>query len=504
MSVNDRSLREKLLRTGMGFFTFAAAATLINVLVLPFAREYYGYRAGVMLSAFVMAALAYGFAACCMARTDDAQLERVRRVAVPAYLIVLFAVQVVLGYMMEYVPSGDNFMLYNGSELLAGDGCFDRYPDFELYLARYSNQWGFLLFFTAMWKLFGLLGFESIFVPMVIVQAALYIPGVLCALAVARKTRGVRAELLLLMMLATCLPMYLAAGVLYTDTFSLPFVMMTLYFALRVAEAERLKSRLLWAAACGLAAALGGMIKMTVVIVLIAAVIVWLLRLKLVHAAACAALCVVILFVGNGTVEHALLSGPIDPQMYRQHNTPKIHWVMMSIPSADNPYGGYYNDYKLTWEMMEQGALREEIVDSIFLRMKDKIYTLRYPNRLVMAALRKNAANFGDGTFGMTEMLDDNPVRPNVVSQVVLGEGRHYALYQGIASGVFFAQLLLAIAACVRDIRRWDLRMAAGYVAAFGMMLFLMLWEARARYFFGFVPVILLLASRIAGEKEEV
>ena len=143
-------------------------------------------------------------------------------------------------------------------------------------------------------------------------------------------------------------------------------------------------------------------------------------------------------------------------------------------------------------------------MDSIYSRMKDKIYTLRYPDRLVLAALRKNAANFGDGTFGMTEMLDDNPVRPNAVSQVVLEEGRYYALYQAVASGVFFAQLMLAVLTCVRDIRRWDLRMAPGYVAAFGMMLFLMLWEARARYFFGFVPVILLLASRIAAEKEEL
>lgn len=504
MSMNDRSLREKLLRTGMGFFAFAAAATLINVLVLPFAREYYGYRAGVMLPAFALAALAYVFAAYRMAKANTECLERMRRIAVPAYLIVLFAVQVVLGYMMEYVPAGDNFMIYNGSELLASDGCFDRYPDFELYLARFSNQWGFLLLFTAMWKLFGLLGFGSIFMPMVIVQAALYIPGVLCALSIARRTRGVRAELLLLMMLATCLPMFLAAGVLYTDTFSLPFVMITLYFALRVLEEKDAKRRLLFAAACGLAAALGGMIKMTVAIVLIAAVICWLLSLRPAHAAACAAVCAVILFAGNSAVEHALLSGPIDPQMYAQHNTPKIHWVMMSIPSSDNPYGGYYNDYKLTWEMMEDGASREEIMDSIYSRMKDKIYTLRYPNRLAMAALRKNAAAFGEGTFGMTEMLDDNPVRPNAVSQIVLGEGRHYALYQGIASGVFFAQLLLAVAACVRDIRRRDLRMALGYVAAFGMMLFLMLWEARTRYFFGFVPVILLLASRAAGEKEEL
>ena len=37
------------------------------------------------------------------------------------------------------------------------------------------------------------------------------------------------------------------------------------------------------------------------------------------------------------------------------------------------------------------------------------------------------------------------------------------------------------------------------------MMLFLMLWEARPRYFFGFVPVILLLASQLAeGVKEDI
>ena len=503
MGMKSEGARERLLRTGMGCFAFAAGMTLVNALVLPIARANHGYRAAVALPAFVLAGAAYGFVIHCIQRTDSGRLERVRRIAVPAYLAVLFIVQIILGYLMEYVPAGDNFMIYNGSALLASDGCFDRYPDFELYLARYSNQWGFLLFFAAMWKLFGLLGFESIFMPMVVVQAALYIPGILCALSMARRTRGVRAELVLLMLLATCLPMYLAAGVLYTDTFSMPFVMMTLYLALRVMQEEDARRRLCWAAACALMAALGGMIKMTVAIVLIAAVICWLLCLRPVHAAACAALCAVILFAGNGAVERTLLSGPIDRQMYQQHNTPKIHWVMMSIPSSDNPYGGYCNEYGPTWEMMENGASREEIMDSIYTRMKDKIYTLRYPDRLILAALRKNAAAFGDGTFGMTEMLDDNPVRLNAVSNIVLAEGRHYPLYQGVASGVFFAQLLMAIFACWRDIRRRDLRMAMGYVAAFGMLLFLMLWEARARYFFGFVPVILLLASRIAEGREE-
>ena len=40
------------------------------------------------------------------------------------------------------------------------------------------------------------------------------------------------------------------------------------------------------------------------------------------------------------------------------------------------------------------------------------------------------------------------------------------------------------------------------YIALFGVMLFLMLWEARGRYLFGFVAVLLLLAAHGALQTE--
>ena len=150
------------------------------------------------------------------------------------------------------------------------------------------------------------------------------------------------------------------------------------------------------------------------------------------------------------------------------------------------------------------GASRADIMDSIYARMKDRIYALRYPNRLVEAALRKNSAFIGDGTFGMTEMLDDGPVRENAVSSFVLEGRAHYGAYGALTTGIWLAQLTLALAACVRDIRRRDVSGAMLYVAFFGATLFLMLWEARSRYLFGFVPVLLLLAARGAiGRKED-
>ena len=76
------------------------------------------------------------------------RLERFASRAVPVYLAVLFAAQVLFGWLLEYTPAGDNFMLFNGSKMLALEGSFANYPDFGLYLARFSNQWGFLLMMT--------------------------------------------------------------------------------------------------------------------------------------------------------------------------------------------------------------------------------------------------------------------------------------------------------------------------------------------------------------------
>lgn len=140
-------------------------------------------------------------------------------------------------------------------------------------------------------------------------------------------------------------------------------------------------------------------------------------------------------------------------------------------------------------------------MDSIYTRMKDRIYTLRYPNRLITAALRKNSAFMCDGTFGMTEMLDDLPVRRNWLSSVVLERKKHYPVYGAVCTGMHMACLLLAFAGCMRDIRRRDTSLALVYIAMFGVMLFLMIWEARSRYLLNFVPLLLLLGCAFAAQQ---
>ena len=491
-----KDIRPALLRTGMGCFAFTAGISLLNVLFLPYARANYGYSAAVTLGVYAVSLGALILAGRSVGRMEEEKAERAAKALAPVFLAALFMVQLVVGYWMEYTPSGDNFMLYNGSQMLARDGSFDAYPDFGLYLSRFSNQWGFLLMLTALFRALGALGVTQFFFPLVVLQAGLYVLGMRSALRIARRLGGARAEILTVMMLAVCLPLVLAAGVLYTDTFSLPFILMALDLALCARDAGTAKGQIGYAAVCGAVTLIGCQIKMTVLIALIAAGIIWLMAMKPMRSVVSIALCGAMIFAGTTAVKGYMLGHVLDPKVYAQEHTPVIHWVMMSIPTSDNPYGGSTGDYGITWGMMDEGATHEEVMESIYARMKDRIYTLRYPDRLMTAALRKNSAFMGDGTFGMTEMLDDGPVRENAISAFVL-EGRpFYRGYSAVCTGIWMAQWTLALLACIRDIRKWETDAAMLYIAVFGVTLFLMLWEARGRYLFGFVPAALLLAAR--------
>lgn len=106
----------------------------------------------------------------------------------PTFIACLFAAHLLMGYLLEYTPAGDNFMLYNGSQMLAADGNFDRYTDFYLYLSRYSNQWGFMLMLTGFYKLLFALGVTQTFFPLALTQAVLYLFGVRAILRIAERT----------------------------------------------------------------------------------------------------------------------------------------------------------------------------------------------------------------------------------------------------------------------------------------------------------------------------
>ena len=82
---------------------------------------------------------------------------------------------------------------------------------------------------------------------------------------------------------------------------------------------------------------------------------------------------------------------------------------------------------------------------------------------------------------------------------LLVNNGEHRDVYKHICTGVLIALYVMIIASCVLDVtgKRTARDLFAPRLALFGLMLFLLFWEARWRYFSNYMPMIIVLA--IAG-----
>ena len=227
-----------------------------------------------------------------------------------------------------------------------------------------------------------------------------------------------------------------------------------------------------------------------------AAAVVWLLTLPPKRAAACIAIPLVIFSVGLKAFNFSVAHRVFDPAKASENQIPLLHWVMMSLPTDDNYYGSSReDDYAYTFGLIGSGASEEEIMQSIYDRLGERLASFRSFKDVFSGVLRKNANYMGDGTFGMTEMLDDSPLRANILSEFVLYDGAYYSLYANLCGGIWFAHLAISALVCLKDIKKRRFELAIPIVAFLGLMIFEMLWEARSRYVFNFSPLILLISA---------
>ena len=137
-----------------------------------------------------------------------------------------------------------------------------------------------------------------------------------------------------------------------------------------------------------------------------------------------------------------------------------------------------------------RAALRTQVID--------RVYYLRYPDRLLNLLSRKNLSTFGTGTFMLNEIIEGDAHEPdNAVKQVIFSQGRCYRAYAHLTTALLLAQMLLACAACVQALRRRCADAAPLFIALVGIFLFLCMWETRGRYFFQYVPVLLCAAAML-------
>lgn len=178
------------------------------------------------------------------------------------------------------------------------------------------------------------------------------------------------------------------------------------------------------------------------------------------------------------------------------------HYLMMGMNTEE--FGAFYQrDVSNSWRMETREARRE-----MNLRVMAERIEEMGPVGFAQLMIRKTLTNYNDGTFCWggegafyREVLPEPdgffaPLMRNLFygpKEVYHGEyGRYYGLWRNVVQAAWLLVLLLTIAGAWS---RKNKAVAVTMLAIIGLTIFEMLFEARARYLYGYVPLYILLAS---------
>ncbi len=460
-------------------FTWLTAHIIVNG-----GWYYYGYKEVRLL---VCVSLALGVLLCVgqLVKKYEPALKKHTGVITAVFLAVMAALQMALGAQLRYRPVFDLDAVYGGAVEWVETGSFSSYYD---YYARFFNNFGVLRFLYLIFRLARGMGIHDYYLAATAVNCLLSVGTMFVTGLTARKLFGVYGQIMAYALFAVSPPFYFIAPAFYTDALSMPFPILTYWLYLLAKEQPRLRTRLLLYALMGGAVALGAQIKATVMIAFIAIAIDSVLTRPWRRTAAMTVVVAAVLLLGQAGLEHTIYQH-LDRDQVEQERTPLLHWVMMGLTGT-----GMYNsaDYAFTRSFADadeqDAALKAEI--------KDRLRDLG-PDGLVRLLTVKGNICFGDGTYGLSDCLGGEPLSQTGQREWLLPGGAHNGAYRHICTGVLLALYALMILSAAQDAfspRSGAVPLLVPRLAVFGLLLFLICWEARWRYFSNFVPLIFISA----------
>lgn len=468
-------------------------ACFVCTVAAVFINNFYSYSP-VLLAVSAMSALLFIICAWLLIEKNEAFFSKHIRFFTLGFFLFMGAVQIVMIFPLRYKPVFDVDALFGGAAEWAATGDFSSY---HVYFGMFHNNWGGLLLLRLVFGLARLIGISDFYLVASIFNSALSLSTMYLTGSVCQKLVGVRGRVTAYFLFMISLPFYFIAPAFYTDALSMVFPVLILRLYLAAREQEKLLKRLGIFTLMGLAAGVGYGIKATAAIMLIAVFIDSVLFWNFKKYAPLIPISVAAVLLCSFAVRGAIYRH-LDRSEAERYEIPILHWVMMG--TAGN---GFYNgdEYKFTKSFADPTERETAVKQRLQERLKS--YGVRDYAGLFTVKLD---IDFGDGTYGLSDCLGGELDERNVLHEFLLNNGAHRDAYKHICTGVLIALYVMLIASCFLSLL--DKGETAGILAPrlvlLGLLLFLLFWEARWRYFSNYVPVIMISAviglDRIAAK----
>ena len=479
MNHRDFALQGKL--TKLFYLLFAACFTFVIISIL-----FRSACQNVRQQAFTAAGTAVCFVCLCLldrlAGRHERGLDKNYKKILIIFSAAMFTLEMLCALALRHGTWFDVGALHQGAAEWVETGTF---AGFYEYYGYFPNNLGGMTFLYVFFKAASLVGFTDYYAVASLVACMMLAAMMAVVSLICNRLAGVKSAVLSLAVFALSVQFWVMGGAVYTDTLSMLFPVLIFYLYLLSKEKTG------WRSAClyllmGLAAGVGSLNKVTVLIMVIAVLVDVCLRFEWKEFLKISVCVLGAAAVMNMALNTYMYSTHLSREEAEVNNTPLLHWVMMGLKGS-----GRYNpeDYAFTRSLEPEGrgtVLLEEISRRIGERGMAGMLDL---------FSQKSAIDFGDGTYGADDFLKIYPEHDTWLHGFVLKDGQFYWLYSGYTTALHITLMLFMLMAAYRFIAGEACEQRRGllplYAAVFGVWLFLMFWEASPRYFSNFAPVII-------------
>ncbi len=462
------------------------------ILTAVFNREIYSY-VPILLIGFIASFLFLLYSLYKLIEFKNEFAEKYFGFILISSAVLMFAVQLIFINILRFSPQFDLETIFNGGITWAEGGNFTEYDSPTChadYFYIFPNNLGGLCLLTLLFKVTRIFGVNDYFFIASVFNALLFAGTFVITALISKRLFGAKSAVILIALFLITPPFYLIAPVFYTDSLSLIFPVAAVHLFFIGKDKKSVPFKLLLYFLSAVIIAMGGLIKMTVIIALIAAVIYLLVTRdwkNLVSYTVIGAVTLTALFVG---FDRYMYSEHLDREKADKMNTPIYYWLDLGVHGQ----GTYNNDIYNLSRYTEDPEERIELLKADIVYALDELEV----NGILNLASAKLARAFGDGTFALSDFLDDSPHKPSAIHDSITYGGENYLAYEVWCTGVFFAALVLMLFSVGAVKKHKELLLFL--IAVFGVMLFLVFWEINSRYITTFIPFIFISAS--AGIKE--
>ncbi|CCZ90759.1 putative membrane protein [Clostridium sp. CAG:167] len=367
------------------------------------------------------------------------------------------------------------------------------------YFARYPNNqlWYVVLaaFFGIIHKISPGAGVEEFYLASIAFGCVMTVMSILLLHHIAVIVWDEKKALIVGMMAWLCVPLYLWAMYAYTDTAGMLLLMTMLYCYVKAVNSNTNRMFNLWICLFGVFAAVSFLIKVTVFIFAIAAILMFVLQKLPWKKIVLGLLIVLVSFSGTYSLCNWAVSTviPLEEPFCDAHEFPLTHWIMMSLG-----YGGYQEkDVQYTESFNSYEKKKEANIEEIKKRLKGRSLSQNFR----FFAYDKQVRTWGDSTFSCCDYLSREPKNPDgFLEKFVTMDGSKnwmLLLYTSLYYAMILVGMLLSVCYTVRQKSYSDRKKIPIFACAVSMLgigLFQTIWECNSRYLVVFIPIMILLA----------